>query len=171
MGIEASYRRVPPDKFKQLIRQQAYFEAFIYERYANAELSRTYQFLDIDKNWQAIHFLLTGEVTFTGQSKIDSPLAQVVMGGKNTPYEATYDYYRYLEPDDVKRIAKALGDLSLDEIRANNERKHVEELYASDSPDEWDDETWEFMLDLIRQLVVFFNEAASAGDVIILSSD
>jgi hypothetical protein len=32
MGIEASYRRVPPDKFKHLMEHPAEFKAFIYQK-------------------------------------------------------------------------------------------------------------------------------------------
>jgi hypothetical protein len=39
--------------------------------------------LDLTNEWQAIHYMLTGEFAFQGKSKVEPPLCNVVMGGLN----------------------------------------------------------------------------------------
>ena len=50
--------------------------------------------LDIDKHWQAVHFLLTGEFCFAGESRSPLPLCNVVMGGTETQWESKHPQAR-----------------------------------------------------------------------------
>ncbi|HKV38607.1 MAG TPA: YfbM family protein [Blastocatellia bacterium] len=170
MGIQASYQRVKPDAFHAALENQASFHRLVDERYERgAELEEKGEYLEIDKEWQSIHYLLTGKVEWD-TTTVPPPLGNVVMGGTNTPYDATYDYFRYLTPAEVKDVANALSGIPPEELRARNANA-TEATYKNVPPAEWDDEYWEFILGLYGQIRTFFAAAASAGEVVILSYD
>src|ERR1700759_548642 len=110
----------------------------------NERLEGIGEYLEIYNEWQSIHYLLTGKVEWDN-TMVPPPLGNVVMGGTNTPYEATYNYVRYLTPQEVSDVAKALSDISPEELRRRNANA-TEETYKNAPPIEWDNEYWEFIL-------------------------
>ncbi len=171
MGIEQAYRRVTPEEFDYYLSHPETHMAFWFG--GERELAQDQQrLLDIGKEWQALHLLLTGEITFQKEGKALSPLCDVIMGGTDTPYEATYDYVRYFKSDEVKAIAAALGEIPVQSLRTRHADKfhEAEGLYANDSPDNWDEEYWEYMLDIYRYLVEFFDAAAVSGEYVLIAS-
>ena len=96
MGIEASYRRINPaewDKLQQLFKNRIRRSMAwtVYEAYANIadsdELRSSDRYLTIDKDWHALHALLTGEISNPSNIQpFPPPLGNVVMGGTETPY-------------------------------------------------------------------------------------
>jgi hypothetical protein len=68
----------------------------------------------VDKAWQAIHFLLTGEIE--GGSP---PLAWAVLGGLELADERDYtggSPIRILSPEQVREVAEALSGISAEEL-------------------------------------------------------
>jgi hypothetical protein len=170
MGIQASYQRVKPDAFYAALVHRASFDRLVGERYEKrAGPEKKGEYLDIDNEWQSIHYLLTGKVEWD-TTTVPPPLGNVVMGGANTPYEATYNYFRYLSPPEVQDVANALSGIPPEELRARN-ASATEATYKNAPPVEWDDEYWDFILDLYCRIRTFFAAAAAAGEVVILSSD
>jgi hypothetical protein len=164
VSIQASYQRVKPDAFYTALES-----ADAFDRLVNERLEGRGEYLEIDNEWQAIHYLLTGKVEWDNTT-VPPPLGDVVMGGTDTPYEATYNYVRYLTPPEVSEVAKALSGISPEELRKRNANA-TEKTYKNAAPIEWDDEYWEFILGLYKQMRAFFAAASAAGEVVILSFD
>jgi hypothetical protein len=139
-------------------------KASVYEDNLDATKTR----LSIEKEWQAIHYLLTGEVAFD-ESQTESPLSNIVLGGTLTEFEATYGYVRYLLPDEVKEIAQALHQVSREDLRTRFDARGDTEIYAQE--DTWDEDAWELLLRVLDLLVRFFDEASANDEVILISSD
>ena len=69
-------------------------------------------FLDVDKSWHGIHFLLTGAVTGG-----DAPLAWVVFAPTSIGEEADHGTARLLKQDDVVAVSKALAPITADKLK------------------------------------------------------
>ena len=91
------------------------------------------------------------------------------MGGTPTEWEASYGFVRYLTPDEVKEVAQVLNDTSTEHLRARYDARGNTEIYAQG--DVWDEETWEVLMRAYNHLVKFFNQAATHGEVVLISSD
>jgi Domain of unknown function (DUF1877) len=122
----------------------------------------------IQKEWQAIHYLLTGEIEFD-ESQAAPPLSNLVMGGTPTQFEATYGFVRYLSAEAVKEMIQALHQVSRDELRTRFNARGDQEIYAQE--DEWDEESWEFLLGVLETTTRFFEEASANNQMILISSD
>jgi Domain of unknown function (DUF1877) len=102
VGIEASYRRINAaewDRVQQLQQSNPALDGFdLYEAYATIadsdELRSSDRYLTIDKDWHALHVLLTGEISNPSNMKpFPPPLGNVVMGRRrSTPLTAKCDF-------------------------------------------------------------------------------
>ena len=157
MGIEASYRRINAaewDQFQQL--QESYptlDDDDCYEAYANIadsdELRSGDRYLTIDKDWHALHVLLTGEISNPSNiPPFPPPLGNVVMGATETPIDATYGKVRFLKPDEVYEVADALSQISVEDLRARFDPIAFTnaEVYPNPRPGGWDTEQLEGLL-------------------------
>lgn len=197
MGITVSYQRISLEKFAEIQDDPESAEEFFFAGNSDriALLSRLMQAqfenddelikqlsvqaqqagnldttktrLSIEKEWQAIHYLLAGEVAFD-QSQSELPLSSLVLGGTPTKFEAGYGYVRYLSPNEVKELAQALHQVSRADLRSRFDARGSMEIYAQE--DEWDEKTWEFLLSVFDSLISFFNEASANDEVILISS-
>ena len=136
--------------------------------YVSSSESASKTQLSIEKEWQAIHYLLTGEVEFD-ESQADPPLSNLVFGGTPTQFEATYGYVRYLLPEEVKELVQALRQVSRDELRARFNARGDQEIYSQ--ANEWGEESWEFLLGVLETTTRFFEEASANDQMILISSD
>ena len=60
--------------------------------------------LDIQKTWDALHFLLTGS-TSEAVDNMPSPLQYVILGGTETEWETGYSNVRELTPQQVQEVS------------------------------------------------------------------
>lgn len=67
---------------------------------------------DVDKLWQGIHFLLTGETDI-----IDGdPVSEFVFGTK-TFFDGEYDdYIAYILPQNIQRVVDAVSEIDIDQL-------------------------------------------------------
>jgi hypothetical protein len=180
MGIEASYRRINAaewDQLQQLQHSTPPLDGFdLYEAYASIadsdELRSSDRYLTIDKDWHALHVLLTGEISKPSDIQpVPPPLGNVVMGGTETSFDSTYGKVRFLNPDEVREVAEALSRITVQELqtRFNPIAFTKAEVYPNPRPGGWDAEELESLLLVYPELVGFFRDAAREGDVVLLS--
>ena len=176
MGIEVSYRRIAPAKFEELRSNPDLAEEFFYGDGVFGDRTSVYtddidttSDLSIEKEWQAIHYLLTGEVAFDDASQTEPPVRNVVMGGTPTEWEATYNYVRFLTPDEVKEVANFLNDTPIEVLRAHFDARGKTKIYTQGSS--WSEDNWELLMRVYAHLVKFYNQAAAQGEVVLISSD
>ena len=123
--------------------------------------------LDIDKNWDLLHYMLTG---VSASNPIwEDPLSEAVVGV--TSIEKIEDFIAYIEKDRVSDILKALEDFDMEgalESFSLEEGKEAE-LY----PNIWDyeeeeDEIKEDLLDCFERMKDFYKEILEAdGNVLV----
>jgi hypothetical protein len=121
------------------------------------------QYLDVDKAWHGIHYLLTGEPW-----GVEPPLSAAVLGGTEFGENFGYGPTRYLRPDEVKIVSAALNGVSAGELA---ERYSPEKLESADIyPGVWRREGEEVLEHLLRyydELVHFYRDAAHRGDAVL----
>lgn len=127
--------------------------------------------LNVDNDWQAIHFLVTGEFAFQGKSNAPLPARNVILGGVATPFESTYGFKHVVWSKDVQDVSAYLQSISED---SSNQRLNPEEfnrfqIYPGRT--RWTQEDLECVLKVFRKIVNFYQVAATAGECVLISID
>ena len=130
MGMIANYQYLPDDELKQI-------KLLSNEENDLLDLAEDYVeeyeiFLDIDKMWDALVFVLTG---FSSSEFLDdNPLREAVLGV--TPLEEVSEYIAYTEKNKIAEIVEALESFDMDRAMANFSMEACKkaDLY----PDIWD---------------------------------
>lgn len=123
--------------------------------------------LDIDKAWQAIHFLLCG-AAWEGTP----PLGNAVTGGRPiADVDVGYGPARYLTAEEVVETFEALDDISAPELLQRFDPEAMNE--AGVYPSGWGQynttaEDQEYIAGNYAALVEFFREAAVHGDAMLI---
>ncbi|MBL1175065.1 DUF1877 family protein [Pantanalinema sp. GBBB05] len=171
MGIEASYQRILPEEFEKLHSDPVYASVYFGDDLETDEEIHAYfealrssdRYLDSDKHWRSLYFLLTGDFPNDSKTTENTLLHKVFMGGAATPWEATYGMVRYLTVNEVKEIAEALN-----QVPEDNFKSRLDTLLGSQESKIYMEPHF---LELHNQLVKFFNVAAQNGDIVLLSFD
>lgn len=162
MSMCGSYLRVTDDQLTQILEEpELILDVLFPEDDAEFESGR---YLDIDKSWQMIHFLLTGDALGG-----DEPLCNAVMGGEEIgDVEVVYGPARFLLPDQVVETAAALESISEDELwnRFDAEAARKAEIY----PQGWNgsDTDRNYVLSHFKNLQTYFRNAAISQEPVIL---
>lgn len=184
MSIEASYRRITPEEFNRLQADPKAAECFfgtsledmsdpekLLARMQEQESSDRY--LNIGKDWHALHFLLTGDGELKPHPLPPPPLGNVVQGGTETQWSCTYGHVRSLTPAEVRAVAEALSRISVLELRSrfSVESFNSGQIYPHGRRARWTAEEAESVFEIYPRVVEFFQAAARDGDMVLLSSD
>jgi hypothetical protein len=83
--------------------------------------------LTLEKSWHCLHYLLTGTAWET-----DNVLGKAILGGAEIEPDMGYGPARYLEPNEVKKVAKALKKVSKKDLvsRFNLAAMKAAKVYA-----------------------------------------
>jgi hypothetical protein len=160
MGMAAYFTALAPHELQRLRDDPDEIEEFLYPNGGNDEPPN---YLDLDKCWHGLHYLLTGE-TYGGKP----PLSQAVLGGVEFGEDGGYGPARYLEASDVRDIAGALAHVTPGALaqRFNPDDMEAKQIY----PDIWAnerDEALDFLLDGFSNLKKFYTDAAARGDAVV----
>jgi hypothetical protein len=112
----ASLRRITTQQLTDLQAQPELTEKYADpddNEYGAAEWYPAGPMLDLDKSWQLIHFLLTGD-PWNGEP----PLKDAILGGTPLGGELGYGPMRYLTPDQVRSVAESLSGVQEQRLRA-----------------------------------------------------
>lgn len=119
--------------------------------------------LSLEKSWHCLHYLLTGTAWQT-----DSVLGKAILGGVEIGPDIGYGPARYLEPDEVKKVAKALKTLSKKDLtsRFNLEAMKAAKVYACRDQGEL-----ELAQVYLTRVCSYYEETAARGDAMLLYLD
>jgi len=128
-----------------------------------AATSRGAGTIDLDKNWHALHYLLTG-AAWGG----DPPLGLAILGGKDIGEDMGYGPARFVTPAQVVDVADALSTLTEDELtrRCDSTDMAAKRIY----PTVWENATAEefsYLVQSLRPLQQFYAKAAKDGDAVL----
>jgi len=162
MSMCGSYLWVTHDQLDQVLNEpESVLDLLFPDDDSEFEAGR---YLDIDKSWQLIHFLLTGDA-----SGGDEPWCNVVMGGQEIgDVEVVYGPARFLLPDQVGEVDAALSSMTEDALWSRFDPQAIRkaEIY----PEGWNgsesDRT--YVLNHFKNLKAFFRDAAHAQEPVLL---
>lgn len=110
-------------------------------------------FLDIDKSWHGIHFLLTGSA-----KEGDAPLSWVIFAPLALGDDAGCGPARLLAPEQVDELSKALAPITPDKVKkkCNWQAMNDAEIY----PQNWRDGDEDYLGENFASLKRFYESAA-----------
>ncbi|MET0404032.1 MAG: YfbM family protein [Cystobacter sp.] len=167
MSITGNIRRVAPDQLKALLAAPEQVQDFIYGASdvdadeESEELSSEDGPLPLEKNWHALHFLLTG--TSWGGTP---PLNFIAVGGQKVGDEDVgYGPARAFTPQQVKDISRALEALDPEALRPRFNPGQMDdlEIYPKGWSESADDDSLESLLGDFDALKLFLREGAEQG--------
>ena len=158
MGMRLSLVEIHPDEFAGLAQDP---ESLARLLLGPADRTR----LDLDKQWHAIHFLLTGDAWTT-----EGEFASVIFGGSEFGPDLSYGAARLLTPEQVRENAAKLQTPPVEDLRARYDP--VAMSAAQIYPDVWKREgnaALERLLEAFFKLRDFYAQAGARGNSVILA--
>ena len=161
MGMVACFISLSPAALADLQEAPDRIEEYLYPDGGESEPPN---YLEVDKAWHGIHYLLTG-VAEGGPE----PQSLAVFGGEEFGPEVGYGPARFLSPDQVRRVAESLATITPEALAQRFDAKDMEaqQIYP--------DVIWvrdgqaalDYALDNYQPLRVFYRDAAARGDAVI----
>jgi hypothetical protein len=160
MSMIGNFVSLQEEQLQALIEDPGSVEAFLHPEDSDDDEPANH--LDVDKAWQGIHFLLTGEA-WGGTP----PLSMAVLGGTEFGGDVGYGPAHYLTSSQVLEVAQAFMKVSRSELTKRFSPAAMSE--AAIYPEIWDEgeEALDYLLGYYDSLVLFYQEAASRGDAVL----
>ena len=158
MGMVGCFAAVSTDTLDRLRQEPGAIEEFLYPDDGDGEPPN---YVDVDKAWHGIHYLLTGQAD--GGPR---PLSLAVFGGEEFGPEIGYGSARFLTSSQVAEVAEALSELSVDALsqRFNPKDMEAKKIYPDVIWVRDGKEAFEYLVEGYQQLVVLYRDAAARGD-------
>ena len=118
MGMCAIYQEVKEEDFKKLLESDDFFETI-----EELEEKDGTELCDIDKMWDALHFLLNGLSAIHGIPE-DNILSEFIIGSENFNDEAE-EFARYIPTERVIEIAKKYEEKDITEEDYNSDIEEI----------------------------------------------
>jgi hypothetical protein len=162
MGMIGHYCKIIEKDFYKLKNEEIFVSDFIYTETFTENLKET-DFLDIDKAWHAIDFVLTHDPEIF-------PLADVVLGGREiTDEDVGYGSARYLTNEEVKQCHQFIKDITEKEFRSTfNVKEMIEQSIYLAASDEDEDDFFEYVYLHFKHLQDFFEKASTENRYMLL---
>ena len=165
MGMYAMYQEVKKEDFKKLLESDDFFETI-----EELEEKDGTELCDIDKMWDALHFLINGISAIYGATE-DNILSEFIIGSENFNDESE-EFQRYIPTERVIEIAKKLNEINFQDYLKNFDMTNFAEngIY----PDIWDDaeekeEIIEELFEHFETLKEFYNKVAKNKNIVVVT--
>ena len=158
--------RVSHEDIERFKKDSSKLENLIY----NEEIINADWYLDLDKSWEAIHFLLSGksiaetEMDETPREIIENTIFsnQIIDEGQDLGYGPAF----YNDSEMVKKISNELNNLKIVELESNYDGNRLNE--ANIYPEVWDEEeSKSYLFDNLKDVIRFYSDAARNEQVVI----
>ena len=162
MGMIGKFAAVTPVQLQSLIDGSSQALSFLISEEVD---NKPTEQLDIDKAWQGVHFLLTGEPYSN-----DSSLAKAIFGGTEVGDDLGFGPARYLTPEEVKEVAAALRDVSKEDLVQRYVPSAFEEanVYPTGIWESESDVAFDYLLHAFESMLTFYESIAARGDAVLL---
>ena len=161
MGMIACFTSLAPQALQHLRDNPEEIGDFLYPDGGEGEPPH---YLDLDKSWHGLHYLLTGEA-YGGPV----PLSLAILGGVEFGSEISYGAARFLTAEEVAAVGAALSSVTLDTLRQRFDPDEMEALEIY--PQIWtrdDPEALDYVLQAFPDLQQFYAAAGTRGEAAIL---
>lgn len=126
--------------------------------------------VELNTDWHALHFLLTGDNSMVPCHIENDPLHNVVMGGHPTKIESPYGPVRCFSPADVYDMVQALSDFTVAELRErfSAEEFNAAKIYPNPQPGGWTLDEVEGVFLLFPRLCQLFKDALKNNELVLV---
>jgi hypothetical protein len=160
MSMIGNLLRVTSSELEEYLQDSSLLEDRVYSDEAEEDPN----LVDIDKSWEGILFLLTGQ----NLENYNHPLARTLFSGQfiDEDQDLGYGPAQYLTPDQVKEVNAEISRITIDEISKNYDPKEMSELEIY--PNIWDEEdNLEYLTDYFKTVQEIYLKAAQNNEAII----
>ncbi len=165
MGMYAMYQEVKEEDFKKLLESDDFFETI-----EELEEKDGTELCDIDKMWDALHFLINGISAIYGATE-DNILSEFIIGSENFNDESE-EFQRYIPTERVIEIAKKLNEINFQDYLKDFDMTNFAEngIY----PDIWHyteerEEIIEELSEHFKNLKEFYNKVAENKNIVVVT--
>jgi len=160
MSMIGNYSAIKPETLASFLADPSLIDKYLYPEDGTTPGEF---YMDIDKAWHGIHFLLNGD-TWDGEP----PLLHVVLGGELMGEDVGYGPARVLTVEQVAQVSAALQTITRDEfsVRYNSAELSKNEIYPDiwdDAVEEDEDDNSEYLTHYFEQVKHFFAKSAENG--------
>ena len=160
MSMIGNLLRVTKSELEDYLNESSLLEDTIYDDETENE-----NLEDIDKSWDGIIFLLTGQSFATAEHK----LVKILFSGQLIDEEQDLGYgpAHYLTPEQVADLNNEISKISLSDLKQKYDPKKMTELEVY--PTIWDegDDAFEYLAEGFTTIQNVFAEATKKGEAII----
>lgn len=161
MSMIGNLLRVTKNELEEYLKDSSLLESRIY----NDETDDVDpNLVDIDKSWDGIIFLLTGQ----NFENSNHPLTKVLFSGQIIDEEQDLGYGagQYLKPEQVKEVNEQISKISVEELSEKYDAKKMTELEVY--PNIWDNEdTVSYLIEYVQTIQEVYAEASKNDQAII----
>ncbi len=164
MGMIGNYLRVSKEELQSYLADSSLLEVRVYDE----ENLSDENLIDVDKTWEGLFFVLTGQSLETAE-KADTPLLWTLSPLQiiDPDLDMGYGPATYSTVEQTKEVSTAINRISIEEVknRFNGEVMMEMGIY----PNSWvDNESLEFLIENFILLKDFYNRAAAEGQAVII---
>ena len=165
MGMCAIYQEVKKEDFKKLLESDDFFETI-----EELEEKDGTELCDIDKMWDALHFLLNGLSALYGDPQ-DNILSEFIIGSKCFDDDSE-EFARYIPTEKVIEIAKKFNEINFEDYLKDFDMNKFAEngIY----PDIWSyaeerEEIMEELSEHFENLKEFYHKVAENKNIVVVT--
>ncbi len=156
MSMIGNFLAVSEEKAEELKKIPGQIADFLY----SDEVQKSDSFLDIDKAWHGLHFLLTGS-DWEGEE----PLKSVVFGGTDYGDDVGYGPARILGLGEVRTVEDAISAIKSSSLKS---RFDASVLNSADIyPTGWEMDDAEYIIDAFENVKTFYKNAVVNNQCVI----
>ena len=160
MGMVGCFAAVAPETLQRLRDDPSLIDEYLHPDDGDSDPPN---YIDVDKAWHGIHYLLAGSEEVGTEL-----LTWAVLGGEEVGDEIGYGPARFLQPEQVRGIAAGLPDDSIFKSRFDPHAMEKAQIYPEMIWVRDGDEALEYLVENYRELTAFYKSAAERGDGAIL---
>ena len=164
MGMIGNYLRVSNEELEAYLSDSSKLEKRVYNGNGQDDPS----LLDVDKSWEALFFLLTGQALATSD-EARPPFSWVLLPPNEIDPDQDMGYgpATYTTAEQTKELSAAINNISSEEIKGRYDGDRMNDMGIY--PEVWtEDISKKYLFDEFNSLKDFFTEAANNNQAVIV---
>lgn len=163
MSMIGNFLRATKTELEEYLKDSSLLESSIYNEETDDENPNL---TDIDKSWDGILFLLTGQ----NVANTEHPLAKILFSGQliDEDQDLGYGPAHYLTPDQVKDLNNQISKITIEALKEKYDPEKMEELEVY--PAIWKregDDAFDYLSGYFKIVQQVYSDAAKNGEAVI----
>lgn len=162
MGMVGNFLRVTNEELEEYLNDSSKLDERLDQEYGNEES----KVVDIDKSWEGILFLLTGQ----NCENLEHPLSKVLFSGQiiDEDQDLGYGPGNYLRPEQVKKLYSELAILSTVDLKSRYDPAKMDALNIY--PTGWienGDDLFDYLMEYFEVVKEVYSKASANSEAIV----